>query len=400
MKILFVATEIPAPRGGGGLIANYYHLRGLIEAGHEIVLVCLVPKGHSGAPPDIPGVKETVLVPGVGPTTAWQFFSNLFHREPVPIRKYMGVKAGSSLRALAGKHDFDLAHFASLHTAHLWGSLREVTQCPAVLYEHNVQTRVHELFCRQQDRVAHRWYARLQWQKMLAYETGVCRHFDQVLTFSRGDADTLRTMCPQSRVSWLPLAVDVRGLSERSSPEEYDFLWIGSMRWLPNLDSLKWFVDEILPRILHRRPMTTVALAGSSPPGWLKSVTQRGPGIRVLGEVEDAYDLMERSRVVLVPLRIGSGVRVKIVEALALRRAVLSTALGCEGIEVENGKHLVVADEPDDFAREALALLEDEDRRQDLAAQGQNLVLARHDFRSVGQEMSALYLELAGSSGN
>ncbi|MCK4546254.1 MAG: glycosyltransferase [Candidatus Eisenbacteria sp.] len=398
MKILFVATEIPSPEGGGGLIANYYHLRGLIEAGHRVVLVCLVPGGVPADAPRIEGVERTVLVPGVSPTTTWRFFSNLFEKEPVPIRKYMRVKAGSVIRSLDEEYRFDVAHLASLHTAHLLESRGTAARYPVVLYEHNIQSRVHELFYHMQRRAGRRWYARLQWRKMLKYEAEVCGRLDRVLTFSEADADALSALSPRSRVSWLPLSVDALSLSEISAAEDIDLLWIGSLRWLPNVDSLEWFVDEILPRILHFRPMATVAIAGSSPPPWLKSIAQRGPGIRILGEVENAHDLMARSRIVLVPLRIGSGVRVKIIEALAMKRAVLSTTLGCEGIEVEPGKHLVVADEPDDFAREAIRLLEDENRRRELGARGQELVLARHDYRKVGQEMSALYQSLAGSA--
>jgi len=394
VKILFVTTEVPSPRGSGGLIANYYHLRGLVREGHEVTLVSLAPRGAAGARVDIDGLHRSMLIPGVPPTTVGGLMANVFQKEPFPIRKYMKVDAGSGLRTLAVEHVFDLVHLAGLHTAHLAEDLRNVVHGPMVLYEHNVQAKVHELFYRMQRDPLRRWYARLQWKRMLAYEAEVCRRFDCVLTFSEPDAGRLAGLSKGARVSWLPLAVDAERLSRISTSEAFDVLWIGSLRWLPNIDSLRWFADEIVPKILAGRPETSVAVAGSSPPPWLKKLAGRSPRIRVLGEVDDAYDLMGRSRLIVVPLRIGSGVRVKILEALALRRAVLSTTLGCEGIEVESGKHLVVADDPKAFAGEAIRLLDDDRRRSDLAARGYDLVLARHDYRKVGAKMSALYESL------
>ncbi len=391
MNILFVTTEVPSPKGGGGLIANYYHLRGLVAEGHRVVLVCLVTEDAADAVPEIDGLERIVLIPGVPPTTAVRLLANLLQKEPAPIRKYMGVKARSTLRALFAEYSFDLVHLASLHTAFLVRDLRDLTDAPVVLYQHNVQSRVHELFFRMQSHPLRRWYARLQWRKMAGYEADACRRFERVLTFSQNDADTISGLSQGSTVSWLPLAVDAQRLLSVSQPESFDLLWIGTLRWPPNVDSLRWFMDDLVPGILAARPETSIAVAGSSPPDWLTGVADGRPGIRVLGEVDDAHDLMARSRVVVVPLRIGSGVRVKILEALALRRAVLCTSLGCEGIEVRAGEHLVVADAPDKFAGEAIRLLGDADLRRNLGARGQELVVNRHDYRKVGREMSALY---------
>jgi glycosyltransferase involved in cell wall biosynthesis len=391
VDILFVTTEVPSPTGGGGLIANYYHLRGLVEAGHRVRLVTYAAPGAPAARPPAENRVQTTRIPGPGRSTPADFVGNLFRREPLPIRRYMLAEAAGAVRALVAGTRFDLFHLASLHTAHLLPLLRESSGAPAVLYEHNVQSTVHELVYRMQRNPVHRWYAKNQWEKMRAYETEVCPQFDLVLAFSDPDAGTLRRMSPGSKVAYLPLAVDVCTLAGIREAEEIDLLWIGSFRWAPNLDSLRWFSDAVLPEILRRRPGATVAVAGSSPPKWVKGLSRLGKGVRVLGEVADAHRLMARSRVVIVPLRIGSGVRVKIIEALALGRAVLTTGLGCEGLELVSGTHAVIADDAETLAGEAVRVLEDAPFRERLGSAGRALALDRHDYRAVAVEMGRLY---------
>jgi glycosyltransferase involved in cell wall biosynthesis len=379
MRILFITQGFPADGVVGGQIGNYYHVLELSRAGHDVTLLCLVPRGCGTAEGRLGDIARVVPVEGVPPNSLSRYALNLLDPLPWPVRRYALRAAARKLAGLLRAEVFDLVFFNSLHSATLLPTVRRRSDAPCLLFEHNVQSVIMELYASVQRSAPARMYGRAQWRKTLSFERRALRSFDLVLTFSEVDRDRLALLSPGARLDSVPLSLDVRSLAARTAAEQIDVLFVGYLGWEPNADSLAWFLTEVHPELLRRRPGTRVDIVGAGAPRELADRALAHELVRFHGRVEDVFDFYAKARVVVVPLRIGSGVRVKIVQAMAMGRAVVSTSKGCEGLDLTDGVHLLLADRPEDFAAAVVHLLNDPAARGALGARARERALERHD---------------------
>ena len=383
MRVLYLTPGVPADGVVGGPMGSLYNILQFVRAGHDVTALCLVPRNWHGPDEDEASRLATVrVVRDAGLSSPLSFAANLLDPLPWPIRKYVSRDYARTVRETLGAGGFDLVFFNSLHSATLLPQVRERTCAPCVLFEHNVQATIMKLFARVQTNPLARAYAELQWRKMLAFERRAIGGFDLVLTFSDVDGRDLAELRPGIGIKSVPLKLDLTRFLAAGGAEEqapFDLLFVAYFGWAPNVDSIRWFVEDIFPLILARRPGTTLDIVGAGAPDWVKALDGRDGVIRFRGQVEDVAPYYRGARVVVVPLRVGSGVRVKIVQAMAAARAIVTTAKGCEGLDARSGEHLVVADTPEEFASATAGLLDDPVGRLRLGEQARALALARHD---------------------
>jgi glycosyltransferase involved in cell wall biosynthesis len=382
MRVLYLTPGVPADGVVGGPMGSLYNILQLVEAGHEVTALCLVPRDC----PDLDEGKVSRLatlrvVRDAGMSSPASFASNLVDPLPWPIRRYASRSYARTVRETLHANGFDLVFFNSLHSATMLPLVRDLTDAPCVLFEHNVQATIMELFARVQRNPFARAYAWLQWCKTLAFERRAIARFDLVLTFSDVDSRHLAALRPGIAVRSVPLKLDLTRFAAAGAVENElsDLLFVAYFGWAPNEDSLRWFVEGIMPLILARRPGTTLDIVGAGAREWVRALDGRDGVIRFLGRVDDVAPHYRRARVVVVPLRVGSGVRVKIVQAMAAARAIVTTTKGCEGLDVRSGEHLAVADSPEEFAAATVRLLDDPAERKRLGERARALALARHD---------------------
>jgi len=379
MRVLYITQGFPEPRVLGGQIASYYNIEQLTRAGHVVTAVCLVPRGATPtSASSLRGIASVVVVKDVPPTSIWRMLLNSFDPLPWPIRRYASKGLHRTLTDLVTRDHWDLVFFNSLHSATALKTVRGLTEAPCVLMEHNVQSTIMELFARSQRRILHRLFAMMQSRKMHAFEKNVIAGFDLVLTYTDVDRDILSSMSPGTPVTDVPLCLDSSALGARDTKERHDVLLLGYLGWMPNQDSLRWFLDDIAPRIRRARPDTGLEIVGAGAPDWVAEAAARS-GATFHGGVPDVGPWFGGARVIAVPLRIGSGVRVKIIEAMMMGKAVVSTSKGCEGLAVKDGEHLLIADSPDEFAECVTRLLDSPDERRRLGESGRRLAAEIHD---------------------
>jgi glycosyltransferase involved in cell wall biosynthesis len=176
------------------------------------------------------------------------------------------------------------------------------------------------------------------------------------------------------------------------SPNADHILHIGTMYWPPNIDSVKWFIAEVLPHIRKQRPAVIFDVVGARPPQELLELGKADPRINVTGYVEDPLPYLQRAGVMVVPLRAGGGMRVKILNAMAQALPIVTTTLGCEGLAVEHGKHVLIADTPKDFAQATLRVLEERACADELGRNGRALIDSTYDYRMACRPIERLYL--------
>jgi glycosyltransferase involved in cell wall biosynthesis len=381
MRVLYLTPGIPADGVVGGPMGSFYNILQFSRAGHEVTALCLVPRDCPE--PDerqAAGIAEVRVFRAAPSNTPAHLAANLLDPLPWPIRKYDARAYRAAVREALASGEYDLVFFNSLHSATALGTVRRHTSAPCVLFQHNVQATVMELFARVQRNPLARAYARLQWRKMLAFERRAVGWFDLVFTFSDVDARALSSLRPGTRVAALPLKLDLtRFTPDREEDEAFDLLFVAYFGWAPNEDSLRWFIDEVYPAILRRRPGTTLEVVGAGAPRWVQDLDGHRGTTTFRGRVDDVVPCLRGARVVVVPLRVGSGVRVKIVQAMAAGKAIVSTTKGCEGLETQPGRHLLVADTPEGFADAVAGLLDDPPLRLRLGRDARDLALARHD---------------------
>jgi glycosyltransferase involved in cell wall biosynthesis len=238
-----------------------------------------------------------------------------------------------------------------------------------------------------------RWLLDRDWRLLKQYEGRLCREFDAVLAVSEEDKAALVEAAGQPLdITVIPIAVDTDEVTQVVRPAEANhILHIGTMYWPPNIDGIKWFIDQVYPHIRAKQAQVVFDVVGARPPQELLDLNNSGLGINVTGYVEDPTPYLEAARVMVVPLRAGGGMRVKILNALAQGLPIVSTTIGCEGIAVESGRHLLIADTPEEFAQATLRLLEDRCLADELGQNGRRLIQTTYDYRAACQPLDEIY---------
>lgn len=355
MKVLWVNANFLHPTTKGGQIRTLEMLRRLHQR-HEIHYAALEdprhPEGVSKACEySTKAYPFRLDVPARhSPRFYAQVMRGLIDPLPVAIRRFRSTEMEQALQDVARKEEFDCAVCDFLVSAGHFPALER-----AVLFEHNVETMIWRRHAETATDRARRTYFRMQAERMFNFEARACRQAAHVVAVSREDAATLQRLFGIHDVTPIPTGVDVEYFRPAAgAANQADLVFVGSMDWMPNVDGITWFFEEVFPLIRERRPETTVAIVGRTPP---KSLS-RYPA-RITGTVPDVRPYLWGSRVSIVPLRVGGGTRLKIYEAMAARVPVVSTTIGAEGLDVEDGRDLLLADTPREFAAQCLRVLAD-----------------------------------------
>jgi glycosyltransferase involved in cell wall biosynthesis len=261
---------------------------------------------------------------------------------------------------------------------------------PTILFSHNVEHLIWKRLGATERSAWRRALLELEWRKMRRYEGRACAAASLTVAVSEVDRALLAALAPGARVHAIPTGVDVEYWSPDGVPEVRSRLvFTGSMDWYPNEDAVLHFVEAILPRIRRDVPDVTLTVVGRNPTLRLRTICGEA-GIHVTGTVDDVRPHVAEAAVSVVPLRVGGGTRLKIFEALAMGKAVVSTSIGAEGLPVSPGAHAVLADDPAEFARAVVHLLRHPDERRRLGLAGRRLVEDRYSWREVGRGFEAL----------
>ncbi len=361
MKILWVNQYFLHPTERGGQIRSMGILKPL-HARHEVHYAALEdPRSSVGRDMAHTFCSHAYPVPHPvvsrrSPKIGLQIAQHLMLSDlPLAVTRYESAALRETVRTLLARENFDavVCDFAA-------SGVNMPTLDGAVLFQHNVETTIFERHAEHAKTPMHRWFYTLQADRMRRYEERVCRESAHVIAVSPVDADRMRSMFGITHVSDVPTGVDVQSL-QHAGPRatSTDFVFVGSMDWLPNIDGMLWFADEILPKLRAHKPDCSVAIVGRRPDPRLVALAAADPLITVTGTVDDVRPYLWASRVAILPLRIGGGTRMKVYESMAAGVPMVSTAVGMEGLACVPGRDLLVADSPDEFAARCIEMLED-----------------------------------------
>jgi glycosyltransferase involved in cell wall biosynthesis len=304
---------------------------------------------------------------------------------PYFLSKCNKLEFVSTVRALQKRHRFDLLFCDFLHTA---APLVSFPFRPKIVFQHNVEFLLRKRKCGVETSPIRRMILKNEWTKTRAVEKRVCRDCDGLLAVSEDDRQTIRREFGVANISVLPTGVDTDFFQpSRLEPRPGRIVFVGSMDWEPNEDGIAWFLRDVYPRIRRSSPMASLAVVGRNPSSHLRALAARHPSVELTGRVPDVRPYLAEAEVVIVPLRVGGGTRIKIPEAMAMAKAVVSTTIGAEGLPFRNGRELCIADKPEDFAEAAVTLLRDFGFRGAIAAAARNVVVENHGWDAVVDRM-------------
>ena len=329
-------------------------------------------------------VSHTSRLP---PITLRSVSQSVLKRKPLTVARYELPAFRRAFHSLLETSSFDLIHYEMLHT----GQYHLETHAKSLLSLQNVDSHIWRRLREQTLNPLRKCVFWSQERAFRRYENAMSNRFDLVACASEVDRELMEGICPGLSADVIPNGVDTELYQpSHKDEEESTIIYTGSMDWFPNEDAAIYFIDEILPAIHIKRPNLKFYVVGQFPGERLKRYGNR-PGVVVTGRVEDVKPYIARATVYVVPLRIGGGTRLKILEALAMGKAVLSTSIGAEGLNLTAGDEIMIADESTTFADTVVQLMEDNSLRRKLGGNGRRRVEAEYDWRRIGEYLQGLY---------
>lgn len=328
-----------------------------------------------------------------GPTFYARLAANLFSPLPYSVASHTSRQLCLALRSYAATHAIDLWHCEWTPYAE---ALRVVRGAPRVVVAHNVESLIWQRYFENEADPVKRWYIGKQWRKFEHFERRAFAEADRIVAVSAADAALLTRSFAARRVDVVDNGVDTRYFCPAGTPRNpRRILFVGSLDWRPNLDAVLLLLDLIFPAVQACEPAARLSLVGRNPPAWLRRRVADQPGVELHATVPDVRPYLAEAGILAVPLRIGGGSRLKILEALASGLPVVSTRVGAEGLELVPGEHVTVVERPEQMAEALLATMRNPQAAVAQAEAGRQVVLQRYDWDGLADRLEQVWLKTA-----
>jgi glycosyltransferase involved in cell wall biosynthesis len=395
LQILWLKTELLHPVDKGGKIRTYNMLKEL-KRDHHVTYIALDDGSadHAARGLATEYCHDLVCIPHEQRekfTAGFygELFVNMASSLPYAIKKYQSAAMKREIveRTNNGAVDIVICDFLAPAV-----NVPRDLPCASILFEHNVEAMIWKRHFEVQANAVKKNYLRVQWKKMLKFEQEMCRAFDSVVAVSAEDRDQIKAEYGAKNVFDVPTGVDTEFFkpSNTESIDPHNVVFTGSMDWLPNEDGIRYFTEQILPLVRKSIPEASLTVVGRNPYPSLLELSKLDSRIIVTGRVEDVRPYMERAAAYIVPLRVGGGTRLKIYEAMAMEKPIVSTTIGAEGLPVNDGDELRIADTPEAFAAAVSDLLRDPGEAKSMGERAASVVRAKFGWAGVANKFAEI----------
>ena len=395
MRILQVCNKVPWPPKDGGAIATLTMSKGFTLLGHDVHVLAMNTKKHHITIDEIPhDLKERMhfeLIDVSARITTIGLLGNLlFSNLPYNASRFISRQFSRKLADLLQEKTFDLIQLEGLYLCPYIPLIRKHSKALISYRAHNVE---HEIW----ERTAavtpgfRSIYLKLLASRIKKFEISYLNSYDVLVPITDRDGDLLDQLGNTKPRHTTQTGIDLATLVPKAGQLEYPSAFhLGALDWAPNQEGLLWFLENCWPKLQQKYPQLKFFVAGRNAPDWLQSKLQY-KNVVFLGEIEDAYAFMNSKAIMVAPLLSGSGMRVKIIEGLALGKAIVSTSIGAEGIAVEKGKHILLADEADEFIQAVSNLIEDRDLYDQLCKNAIDFIHDKFDNLAIAESLTDFY---------
>jgi len=395
MNILQVTNKVPFPVKDGGAIACMNLTRGFSLQGHKVTVLAMNTQKHYVDPGEIPvslkDLAEFRLVPVPARTNYLAALLNLFFSaKPYNAIRFISKDFKKELIQVLKENNFDLVQLEGLYVCPYIPVIRAYSKAKIVYRSHNIE---HEIWERAADlsKGITKWYLKNLAKRIRKFEMAFLNSYDLLVPITERDGAILDELGNTKSRFVSQTGIDLSALVPTAKNLEYPSLFhIGSLEWVPNQEGLRWFIDECWPEIHKNNPKLNFYIAGRNAPGWLVRKFIRA-NIIFLGEIPDAYEFINSKSIMVVPLFSGSGMRIKIIEGMALGKSIVSTRIGTEGISTTPGKNILLADNKDDFVAAIEKLLNDKSYFMEIGKNAIDFIHAKFDNLKTSADLIEFY---------
>ncbi len=353
MRILQFCNKIPFPPYDGGAIAMNNVTAGLINSGHQVKVLAIKTPKHSININDLPAeyLKNTNIELVFVDTNvkAINAFINFIRGKSYNISRFASKKLNSKIIDILKNNSFDIIQFESIFLISYLKTFRKYSDAKIVLRAHNAEHKIWELMAKNTKNSVKKFYLNHLAKKLKDVETTEINNVDAVYTVSENDLEFFKNYGCKVPIACIPIGIDVtkKIITENNKIEFPSLFHIGAMDWMPNIEAVKWFLNNVWSEINKKFPNIKFYIAGRNTPEWLLNINL--PNVEVVGEVENADEFIQSKSIMIVPLLSGSGMRVKIIEGMMLSKTIISTSVGAESLVYKNQENIIIANSPKEF---------------------------------------------------
>ncbi|MBK9061194.1 MAG: glycosyltransferase [Flavobacteriales bacterium] len=397
MRILQLCNKPPYPPLDGGSKAMHNITQGLLDAGHQVKVLCISTAKHPLKVASIPDeYRERTRIEGVFVDTSLNVvdaFTDLVTADNYNISRFFSPDMDIRLIQLLSQEEFDIIHLESLFVTPYIPTLRRYSKARIVLRSHNLEHVIQERIAKGERNILKKPYRKFLARQLKEYEREVLKQVDGVAAITDADAQHMREHGCETPIITVPFGIDPGDYEAPMPPGRPIFFHLGSMDWMPNEEGIRWLLRTVWPRVIKKHPEAKLHLAGNRMPKDM--IRARLPGTTVVGRVPDANRYIAQRHVMLVPLFSAGGMRVKIIEGMAMGKCVISTTIGAEGIDHTPGKNILIADTAAAFTDQIDKVLAEPQLADAIGKEAWKLVRARHTNSDIIKELVAFYASLA-----
>ncbi|MBR4155182.1 MAG: glycosyltransferase [Bacteroidales bacterium] len=397
MNILMLCNKSPFPPSEGGPMAMNSIVNGLLNAGHKVKILAVNSEKYHIKEKDIPkeyrektGIELVDVDLRIKPIEA---FKNLFSDESYHVKRFISTDFTNKLIEILKKDKYDIIQLEMVYMAPYIQTIREHSNAKIVLRAHNVEHLIWDRIAKKTKFTPKRWYINHLVNTLRKYELDVINQVDGIAAITYRDAAFFRgeTAIP---VIDIPYGVNPDDFKPHFEVREKPTLYhIGSMNWMPNEEGISWFLNKIWDKLSKREPELSLYLAGRHMPKWLMKLKKKN--VNVIGEVADAKEFIRNHDIAIVPLLSGSGIRIKIIESMAMGRTVITTMIGAEGIQYSEHENIIIADTPAKMTEVICKIIKDPNEAQRIGHNARKLVEEVYDNKKIIERLIIFYDEIS-----
>ncbi len=399
MRVLQLCHKPPYPEKDGGCLAINQMTTALLDEGCEVTIISIATPKHPYNAKNFPkGYLKTTNFKAVFIDTRLNMvdaFSNLITQDTYHVSRFFSSDMDQEIDQLLTKEKFDVVLCESIFVAPYLPSIKRLSKAKIVLRSHNLEFSIWHRLAKSQPKGLKKAYLKILTKQLKDYEIKLLGEIDGLVAINSDELKHYRRLGFTGKGITIPFGINPENYDpSNDSVEPNSVFHLGSMDWKPNEEGVDWFLSEVWPIVHAKNPKLTFYLAGRRMPKWLDVIDIKG--VSIVGEVDDAKDFIQSKNIMIIPLMSGGGMRVKLIEGLALGKPVVSTPLGAKGVAITDSVNIKLATHPKEFAEAILSLAANKEEASTMATEGRELILSKYDNKKLAAQLHGFLTKLLG----
>lgn len=397
MKILILTPKVPFPPKDGGAIATLSLAEGLADSGNEVQMLCLNTSKHPFDVKNIHGfLKKKIHFHAINHDTRIRplkaFFNLFFSSEPYNATRFYTKKYRKKLIGLLHEFKPDLVQLEGPYMGYYIPLVKKYSFATIALRAHNVENEIWQRKAVNTMNPFRRFYFVLLSSRIKRLEQRVLEMSNLMVAISERDRNQLRQMFEIKSIT-IPTGLNSYRYPTPQTPQFPSLFFIGALDWMPNQEGINWFIESVFLKLIEKQPDIKLHIAGRNAPDWMEEKIEgyRNKGVIYHGEVDNAYEFMNRYAIFISPLLTGSGIRIKILEGMMMQRAIVATTIAAEGIPVSDRKNILIADSPGEMIDTIFELTNNREKFDTIAANSRKFVMENFNNLATCKRLSEFY---------